>query len=78
MEKIILKTEADDVAVNGKQGLIELAQWEHKQDVEMNGGFDDLPSNYPRSIETYNQAVGYLQEYFDGRYVNINELALAI
>lgn len=74
MDKIILKTLDGEIIIDGKKGLISLAKAEHKEDVEeVNGGFDDLPTDYPRSIETYNEALTYLQKYYAERYENIND-----
>lgn len=76
MKKVILKSEDgnEESIITCKQNLIDLAQKEHKDDVEINDGYDDLPADYPRSIETYSEALTYLQTYYSARYANLGEL----
>lgn len=75
MAKIILTTMDNDVVLDGEEDLIELARIELKEDVfEANDGWDDMPDDYPREINTFNEALVYLQTYFDDRYHNIYEI----
>lgn len=75
MAKIILTTMDNDVVLDGEQGLIELARAELHEDVfEANDGWDDMSDEYPREINTFDEAVAYLQTYFEDRYHNIQEI----
>lgn len=75
MAKIILKTMDNDVVLDGEKSLIELARAELKEDVfEANDGWEDMSDDYPREINTFDEAVVYLQTYFDDRYHNIHEI----
>lgn len=75
MGKIILTTESDEIVLSSQEDLICLAVKEHEEDLKVNNdSFDDLPENYPRFISSYNQALKYLQEYYEGRYLNIQTI----
>lgn len=74
---ITLITDDDNINLNSKEELIELAQRELKEDIEVNDGdFESLPNDYPREITTYNESVWYLTKWFEGRYLNIKSLEL--
>ena len=72
---LILTTESDNIVLSSQEDLICLAKREHDEDLKVNdNSFDDLPEDYPRFINSYNQGLKYLQDYFEGRYLNISSI----
>lgn len=75
MSKIVLITESNEIVLSSQEDLICLAVNEHKEDLKVNdNSFDGLPEDYPRFISSYNQALKYLQDYYEGRYLNIKSI----
>jgi len=74
MLNFTLTTDSDNLFLPNKNSLIDLANIELKEDIEANDGLDSLPEGYPSSIETFDDALDYLETYFSDRYTNISSL----